>query len=98
MQVEESPIPANGDGFISLMDNQPFSIGPNHVPPPSSISQEVDEEDDLGLGNSKPKGIRVENQARSPVATNEQAPATEAPQPEKKAGKSIDAISVCNML
>jgi hypothetical protein len=98
MQVEESSIPANSDGFISLMDSQPFSIGPNHVPPPSSsLSQEIDDDDDLGLGNSKPKSIRVENQERGP-ATNEQTPAKEAPQPEKKAGKSIDIISVSEVL
>ena len=96
MQVEKSSIPANGDGFISLMDNQPFSIGLNHVPPPpSSVSQEIDDEDDLGLGNSKPKRILTENQERSPDATNEQAPVKEeAPQPEKKAGKSIVTTSV----
>ena len=95
MQVEESSIPANGNGFISLMDNQPFSIGPNHVPPPpSSLSQEIDDEDDLGLGNSKPKSIRVENQERSPVATNEQVSAKETPQSEKNAGKFIVVISV----
>lgn len=94
MQVDKSSIPVNGDGFISLMDNQPFSIGPNYVPPPPrSLSQEIDDEDDLGLGNSKPKSIQVENQEGSSVATNEQAPAKEAPQPEK-AGKSIDVISV----
>jgi len=87
MPVEESLIPASGDGFVSLMDNQAFSIGPQHVlPQPSLVSREIDREDELGLGNPKPKSNLAEIQERSPMATNGRAPVMkEAPQPEKKA-------------
>lgn len=95
IQVEESSIPTGGDGFVSLMDNQPFSIGPQHVrPPPSPGSQEIEHEDELGLGNSKPKG-NPEIQELSPVATNDRAPAmAKAPQHETKPGKSNSTQSI----
>jgi len=87
MPIEESSVLASGDGFVSLMDNQPFSIGPQHAfPRPRPVSQEIDHEDELGLGNPKPKPNSAEIQERSPMATNDGDPAVkEAPQPEKKA-------------
>jgi len=96
MPVEESLIPASGDGFVSLMDNQTFSIGPQHVlPQPSPVSREIDHEDELGLGNPKSKSSLAEIQERSPKGTNDRAPVMkEAPQPEKKAGESINVLSM----
>ncbi|KAF8910947.1 Sec23-binding domain of Sec16-domain-containing protein [Gymnopilus junonius] len=68
MQVEESSLQTSGDGFISLMDNHSFSVGPS--PQPTSYAQqtrtssqytiEEDLEEDLGLGNSKPKHEKAE--------------------------------------
>ncbi|KAG7452475.1 uncharacterized protein BT62DRAFT_878913 [Guyanagaster necrorhizus] len=46
------------DGFVSLMDNTTFSLSSPPAPasrPPHKFSEEEDEEEDLGFGNSKPK-------------------------------------------
>lgn len=55
MQVDESTARVSPDGFISLMDSQTLAVGPS--PPINSDSQRTqkvpDEDDDLGLGNSK---------------------------------------------
>jgi hypothetical protein len=66
MKVDESSIQASNEGFISLMDNHSFSVGPTkHVSPaPPAINE--DDDDDLGLGNSKPKP-KIEQEGTSPT-------------------------------
>lgn len=55
MQVESSTARVSPDGFMSLMDSQSLAFGP--LPPINSQGQRTqkvpDEDDDLGLGNSK---------------------------------------------
>ncbi|KAF8964701.1 Sec23-binding domain of Sec16-domain-containing protein [Flammula alnicola] len=65
MRVDESSIQATSDGFISLMDNNSFSIGPvRQQQQSSSMQADFVDDDDLGLGNSKPQ---PEKQESSPV-------------------------------
>ena len=58
MQVDESAIQSSADGFISLMDNHSFSVGPKQET--SSFSLQEDEDDDLGLSTSKSKPVELE--------------------------------------
>ncbi|KAK0459755.1 Sec23-binding domain of Sec16-domain-containing protein, partial [Desarmillaria tabescens] len=57
VKVDDAAV-TSADGFISLMDNTAFALAP---PPatasrsPNNVPDEVDEEEDLGFGNSKPK-------------------------------------------
>ena len=62
MQIEESVTQPSTDGFISLMDSHPFSVGPQQLKRKTSISQQ--EDDDLGLSNSKPKPIELESDSK----------------------------------
>ncbi|KAF8163317.1 Sec23-binding domain of Sec16-domain-containing protein [Crassisporium funariophilum] len=64
MQVDESSIQPSTDGFISLMDNQPLSVGPQPVKrDPSRSPQTAVDEDDLGFGNPKPKQVMHDTQS-----------------------------------
>jgi COPII coat assembly protein SEC16 len=60
MQNDESITQPSADGFISLMDNDSISVGPQHLRQESGISQQEYEDDDLGLRNSKPKPMELE--------------------------------------
>ncbi|PPQ93302.1 hypothetical protein CVT25_014431 [Psilocybe cyanescens] len=62
MSVDETSVQASSEGFISLMDDHSFSVGPQHVKRQSSLPAPIDDEDDddLGLGNSKPKPKKEE--------------------------------------
>lgn len=73
------------DGFISLMDNHPYSVGPSrpsseasHHSPVSQTNYHEDE-DDLGLGNNKPKPSTSET--LKPAEKTEEAPKPAATQP-----------------
>ncbi|CAA7271684.1 unnamed protein product [Cyclocybe aegerita] len=71
MKIEESSIQANSDGFVSLMDTQTFSFSsqqPSRQASSTSRQEEIEDDDDLGLGN--PKSIPHEEQSKeetSPV-------------------------------
>lgn len=84
--VEESSVQASGDGFISLMDTHSFSVGSatSHVQQTRSSSQytiEEDIEDDLGLGNSKPKAEKAEE--KEEVKDDKPGPTTSLAQETK---------------
>ena len=89
MQIDESAIQPSADGFISLMDSHSFSVGPQQIKrETSSLSQQRDEAEDLGLSNSKPKPVEVEldpQMRESPTPVPESKPA--AP---PQAGKDND--------
>jgi COPII coat assembly protein SEC16 len=86
MQVDESAIQSSADGFISLMDSHSFSVGPKQET--TGFSQQEDEDDDLGLRNSKSKPIELgldpeERESTTPVPKSE-------PVAPPKAGKGND--------
>jgi len=69
MQVDESSVQASSDGFISLMDDQNFSFG-SHQPSrqaSTTSSFDAEDDDDLGLGNSKSRIKAEEAGGASPV-------------------------------
>ena len=90
MQIDESVIQPNTDGFISFMDSHPYSAGPQQLKrETSSFSQQEDEDSDLGLGNSKPKPAELEldpqvRESPTPV------PESEPTAPAKKDGEDND--------
>ncbi|KAE9391652.1 hypothetical protein BT96DRAFT_888541 [Gymnopus androsaceus JB14] len=57
VQLSGSALTPVSDGFVSLMDNHDYSVGPtSHSKSNSQVnSTEEEEDDDLGFGNSKPK-------------------------------------------
>lgn len=86
MTVDESSMQLSGDGFVSLMDNHSYSVGPQHQSGSSSprvIEEEGD--DDLGLGNSKPKPKKEETESKNEAQSTPTQAAT--PTPAKPAGK-----------
>jgi COPII coat assembly protein SEC16 len=76
MQIDESATQPGADGFISLIDNH--SVGPQQLKRGASdFSQQEDE--DLGLRNSKPKSMDMEldpkaHESSTPVLKSEPAP------------------------
>lgn len=100
MQVEESSVQARNDGFISLMDSHSYSIGPgahqaDHTHPTRSSSQytiEEDVEDDLGLGNSKPKPkTEKAEEDESGREGKEEKPAAAAPAAAQSKGEKMNS-------
>jgi hypothetical protein len=57
LSVQDDIVQASSDGFISLMDNQSFAFEskPSSRQSSSSAIDALDDEEDLGLGNSKVK-------------------------------------------
>ena len=82
MQIDESATQPGADGFISLIDNH--SVGPQQLKREASgFSQQEDEDEDLGLRNSKPKSIDMEldtkaRESSTPVLKSEPAPLPKA--------------------
>ena len=67
MQIDQPVTQLSADGFISLMDSQPFSLGPQQLKRETNrFSHQEDENDDLGLGNSKPKPVELESNPKAP--------------------------------
>lgn len=87
MQVDESAIQSSADGFISLMDSHSFSVGPQQET--SGFSLQGDEDDDLGLRNSKSKPIELELDPKERESTP--VPKSEPVAP-LKAGEDNDFI------
>uniref|UniRef100_A0A8H7Y1B2 Protein transport protein sec16 n=1 Tax=Psilocybe cubensis TaxID=181762 RepID=A0A8H7Y1B2_PSICU len=80
MSVDETSIQPSSDGFISLMDNNSFAIGPQQVSQQSSRSTHIeDDEDDLGLGNSKPKPKKADTDEGNEVVSATVKSATPTP-------------------
>jgi COPII coat assembly protein SEC16 len=88
MQVDESAIQPSADGFISLMDSHSFSVGPQQET--SGFSLQGDENDGLGLRNSKPKPIELELDPKERESTTP-VPKSEPVAPPK-AGEDNDFI------
>lgn len=81
MKIDERSISQSDDGFISLMDSSSYSVGPSTpISMSSRYNHEEDEEDDLGLGNSKPKPFKAEaNTAEDATVEKVATPAAEKP-------------------
>ena len=81
MRIDEPVTQPNTDGFISLMDSHPFSLGPpqlNRDKIGFSQQEVEDDGDDLGLRNSKPKPVELESDPKvraSPTPVLESDPA-----------------------
>ncbi|KAJ6630820.1 Sec23-binding domain of Sec16-domain-containing protein [Mycena sp. CBHHK59/15] len=71
---------SSSDGFISLMDNTSYSVGPSAVKAkPQQLSIADEEDDDLGFGNSK-REQKKEKEVEAPaVAAPERPEAKPAP-------------------
>ncbi|TFK42566.1 Sec23-binding domain of Sec16-domain-containing protein [Crucibulum laeve] len=88
MKVDEG-VPASSDGFISLMDNHNFSVGPSSTrgETPHSTSQDDGDDDDLGLGNPKKEKREAqqegEKEKTTPAAVSTPTPSAPA-RPELK--------------
>jgi hypothetical protein len=80
LSVQDDMVQASSDGFISLMDNQSFAFEskpPSRQATSSSAIDTLNDEEDLGFGNSKAKpkegAERTENSAQentSPVTSS----------------------------
>ncbi|KAF9533001.1 Sec23-binding domain of Sec16-domain-containing protein [Crepidotus variabilis] len=84
MHTAEGSVDSGSEGFISLMDNQSFAFesGPSSRQSSTPALQEVDDEEDLGFGNSKPKPkLEQKEGSGSPTATVPAAEAPKAPPP-----------------
>lgn len=83
MKVDGTSIAQSDDGFISLMDSNSYSVGPSTpISMSSRDNYEVDEEDDLGLGNSKRNTPKLETDAEEETS-KESDRAAAAPTAEK---------------
>ena len=83
LHVDENSVPESSDGFISLMDNAPYSVDLQPSFGNNFGDSQMDDEEDLGFGNSKPKPkTRSEETVKSPSTTE---PAKDIP--EEQPGK-----------
>ena len=95
LSVQDDIVQASSDGFITLMDNQSFAF--ESKPPSrqatSSVTDTLNDEEDLGLGNSKAKpneGEQTVNSAQENTNPAEK-PAENAP------GKHFNKYLYCNL-
>ncbi|KAH8106975.1 Sec23-binding domain of Sec16-domain-containing protein [Cristinia sonorae] len=82
------------DGFVSLMDDNAFSVTPTPSSMKGSYSNqshvdEVDEEDDLGFGNSSRRSTQVER-SNSSSSTQSTATVTKPTEPAKDSDKPAE--------
>lgn len=79
LRVDDAALAPSSDGFISLMDNNTYSVAPSSPLRHSSRpAADEDDEEDLGFGNSRP-GSRVQG---SSAATQSEKPAQPAQKTE----------------
>ena len=88
MQVDESTIQSSAGKFISLMDSHSFSVGAQQET--SGFSEQENDDDDLGLRNSKPKLSELELDLKERESTTP-VPKSEPVAPPK-AGEDNDFI------
>ncbi|KAF9464720.1 Sec23-binding domain of Sec16-domain-containing protein [Collybia nuda] len=69
LRVDEGALTPSSDGFISLMDNDVYSIA-SKSPANSSSQHPVDDEEDLGFGNTKSDKLTNEdNSNKAPITS-----------------------------
>ncbi|KAJ6547614.1 Sec23-binding domain of Sec16-domain-containing protein, partial [Mycena capillaripes] len=82
----DSGVSSSSDGFISLMDDASYTVASSSHAKSASGTADVDDEDDLGFGNSKPAPKKESEEAPSTAASAAAAPPPERPNARPAAG------------
>ena len=83
LRVDENILPSQSDGFISLMDSDPYSVTTySPTKPVSKGSPTVGDDEDLGFGNAKRSKSKDSNNKPDREESSHTPGAAQTPQPE----------------
>ncbi|KIK57809.1 hypothetical protein GYMLUDRAFT_61199 [Collybiopsis luxurians FD-317 M1] len=91
VQLSGNALSPSSDGFVSLMDSQNYAVAStSHTTSNARMNHDVEDEEDLGFGNSKPK-FKTEN--NGPDAQKEEPKAEPKAEPSRPGIKPVAAAS-----